>query len=120
VNGGYDYLKRRLGVRQAREMVVASHFDYANQALLYIPPEMPDPRLPGFANAAAEQIRRVLEASRGRAFCLFTSYAQMNEMYERMLGELCFPLLVQGQAPKNALLTEFRSTPNSVLFATAS
>jgi ATP-dependent DNA helicase DinG len=120
VNGGYDYLKRRLGVRLAREMVVPSHFDYAKQALLYVPPDMPDPRLPGWANAAAQQIRRILEASRGRAFCLFTSYAQMHEMHERMLAELAYPLLVQGQAPKNALLNEFRSTPNCVLFATAS
>ena len=120
VNNGYDYIRRRLGVEQARELVVPSHFDYASQAMLWIPAEMPDPPASDFARQAAEQIGTVLEITRGRAFCLFTSYAQMHEVYERLLGELDFPALLQGQAPKNALLEEFRSTPNCVLFATSS
>jgi ATP-dependent DNA helicase DinG len=119
VNGGYEYVKRRLGVPPAREIVVPSHFDYARQALLYVPPT-PDPRHPDFPRSATEQIRAVLAVTRGRAFCLFTSYAQMHDVYERLLGELDFPLLLQGQAPKNALLEEFRSTPHCVLLATAS
>src|SRR5205807_7781191 len=81
---------------------------------------MPDPRSTAFGHAAAEKIRRLVEASRGRAFCLFTSYAQMNDVHDRLLGELEYPLLRQGSAPKNALLEEFRLTPNAVLFATAS
>jgi ATP-dependent DNA helicase DinG len=120
VGGGYDYLRRRLGMENARELVVPSHFDYENQALLYVPPDLPDARDPGFAAKAAERIRRLLEITRGRTFCLFTSYAQMHDIYERLLGEVEFPMLLQGQAPKNALLEEFRSTPNAVLFATAS
>lgn len=120
VNGGYQYVKRRLGVEYARELVVPSHFDYENQALLYIPPEMPDPRMPAYTDYAVEKIRRVLLCSRGRAFCLFTSYAQMHEVYERLHEQLEFPSLIQGQAPKNALLRDFRATPNSVLFATSS
>ena len=72
---------------QARELVVASHFDYPSQALLYIPPELPDPRTDQFAARAAERIQRVLEITRGRAFCLFTSYAQMNDVYQRLLGD---------------------------------
>ncbi len=120
VNGGYEFLKRRLGVERAREIVVPSHFDYAHQAVLYIPPDLPDPRMPDFTRRAAEKIRRLLEITRGRAFCLFTSYAQMHEIHDRLLSELDFPMLLQGQAPKNALLAEFRSTPNCVLFATAS
>ena len=120
VNGGYEYVKRRLGVECAREMVVPSHFDYARQALLFIPPELPDPRQPNFAPAAAEKIFRVLQITQGRAFCLFTSYAQMHDMYARLRDELGFPALLQGQAPRNALLEEFRSTPNCVLFATSS
>ncbi len=120
VSGGFDYVRRRLGVEHARELVVPSHFDYESQALLYVPPEMPDPRLPQFARAAAERIRRVLEITRGRAFCLFTSYSQMHEVHDRLLAELGFPMLLQGSAPKNALLEEFRTTPNAVLFATAS
>jgi ATP-dependent DNA helicase DinG len=120
VSHGYDYVKGRLGVDHAREVMVPSHFDYGNQALLYIPPTMPDPRFPNFARSAAETIHRVLEITQGRAFCLFTSYAQMHEVHDRLLSELRFPVLLQGQAPKSALLEQFRSVPNSVLFATAS
>ena len=69
---------------------------------------------------AADRIRRLLEITRGRAFVLFTSYAQMNDVYQRLLGELEFPMLLQGDAPKSALLEEFRLTPNAVLFATSS
>src|SRR5437764_10972232 len=81
---------------------------------------MPDPRTPQFTTKAAERIRKLLEISRGRAFVLFTSYAQMNDVYHRLLGELEFPMLRQGDAPKTALLEEFRLTPNAVLFATSS
>jgi len=83
VSGGFDYLKSRLGVEHARELVVPSHFDYERQAILYVPPDMPDPRTPQFAGRATERIRRVLEITQGRAFCLFTSYAQMNEIHDR-------------------------------------
>jgi ATP-dependent DNA helicase DinG len=120
VGGGFDYIRKRLGFEHARELVLPSHFDYQNQAILYVPPDLPDPRTPQFAARAAERIRKLLEISRGRAFVLFTSYAQMNDIYERLLGELEFPMLRQGDAPKTALLEEFRLTPNAVLFATSS
>jgi ATP-dependent DNA helicase DinG len=118
--GGFAYIKSRLGVEHARELVVPSHFDYERQAILYVPPEMPDPRSDQYARRATEQIRRLLEISRGRAFCLFTSYAQMNDIYARLEGELEYPMLLQGSAPKSALLEEFRMTPNAVLFGTSS
>jgi ATP-dependent DNA helicase DinG len=120
VGGGFEYMKRRLGLDHVREVVLRSHFDYPNQALFYVPPDLPDPRTPQFAAKAADRIRRLLEITRGRAFVLFTSYAQMNEVYQRLLGELEFPMLLQGDAPKSALLEEFRLTPHAVLFATAS
>jgi len=120
VQGGFEHIAKRLGLVGARELTVASHFQYGKQALLYLPPYMPDPRDPEFLNQAAEKMRRVLELSRGRAFCLFTSYNQMRTLYERMLAELPYPLLLQGQAPRKALLDEFRSTPNAVLFGTSS
>ncbi|HVP42969.1 MAG TPA: ATP-dependent DNA helicase [Terriglobales bacterium] len=120
VSGGYEYIRQRLGVQHARELVVPSHFDYANQAILYVPPNLPDPRTPEFTYRAAETIRRLLEITQGRAFCLFTSYNQMHEIFNRLEGELEYPMLLQGTAPKNALLEEFRLTPNAVLFATAS
>ena len=124
VQGGFEHLRRRLGLgdagQGARELVVPSHFKYGEQALLYLPPEMPDPRAPEFPEAAARCIRRVLEITKGRAFCLFTSYSQMRDLYERLLPVLDFPLLLHGTAPRKALLEEFRNTPNAVLFGTAS
>jgi ATP-dependent DNA helicase DinG len=120
VGGGFDYMRQRLGLDHARELLVASHFDYESQAILYVPPDLPDPRTPQFAVEATGLIRRLLEITRGRAFVLFTSYAQMNEIYDRLLGQLEFPMLKQGDAPKSALLEEFRLTPNAVLFGTSS
>jgi len=120
VGGGFEYIRGRLGVEHAREEVLPSHFDYQSQALFYVPPDLPDPRTPQFISKAAERIRQLLEITRGRAFVLFTSYAQMRDIYHRLLGEVEFPMLLQGSAPKNALLEEFRLTPNCVLFATSS
>jgi ATP-dependent DNA helicase DinG len=73
-----------------------------------------------FPEAAAKTIERILRITRGRAFCLFTSYAQMRALYERLLPVLDFPVLLHGSAPRKALLEEFRTTPNAVLFGTAS
>jgi ATP-dependent DNA helicase DinG len=120
VGAGFDYIRQRLGLENARESVLPSHFDYQNQALFYVPPDLPDARTPQFTTKAADRIRKILEITRGRAFVLFTSYAQMNDVYDRLLGELEFPMLRQGDAPKTTLLEEFRLTPNAVLFATSS
>ena len=120
VGGGFQHIRKRLGLDEARELIVPSHFRYEEQALLYLPSGMPDPREPDFQDAAAETIRRVLEITRGRAFCLFTSYVQMRALYERLLPVLGFPLLLHGTAPRKALLEQFRETPNAVLFGTSS
>ena len=119
VGGRFDYMKQRLGVLPANESVLPQEFDYPTQALLYIP-SLPDVRAPNFAAAAADEIARLLGISQGRAFCLFTSYTQMRDLYERVSGRLKFPFLLQGTAPKSILLDRFRTTPNSVLFATSS
>jgi len=120
VGGGFEYIRQRLGFEHARESVLPSHFDYETQALFYVPPDLPDARAPQFTAQASQRIRKLLEITSGRAFVLFTSYAQMNDIYQRLLGELDFPMLRQGDAPKSALLEEFRLTPNAVLFATSS
>jgi len=120
VEGGFDYMRRRLGLEHPRELLLPSHFDYEGQALLYVPPDLPDPRLPDFSPLAAARISQILKVTRGRAFVLFTSYLQMREVYERVSQQLDFPMFLQGDAPKNALLEEFRLTPNAVLFATSS
>jgi ATP-dependent DNA helicase DinG len=120
VGGGFDYIRQRLGLDHARELIVASHFDYESQAILFVPPDLPDPRTPEFVGKAVTVIRQLLEITRGRAFVLFTSYKQMNEVYERLLGLLDYPMLKQGDAPKFVLLEQFRLTPNAVLFGTSS
>ncbi len=124
VQGSFEHIRKRLGLgmetSDARELVVPSHFKYQDQALLYLPPEMPDPRAPNYPAAAARCIQRVLEITKGRAFCLFTSYSQMRDLYERLMPVLDYPILLHGTAPRNTLLEQFRTTPNAVLFGTAS
>ncbi len=120
VGGTFDFLKRRLGVQNARERILDSHFDYAHQALLYTPLHLPDPREPDFARLAAEEVVQLLKATRGRAFVLFTSYVQMRDVYERVRPRVRYPLLLQGSMPRTELLDRFRSTPHAVLFGTSS
>jgi ATP-dependent DNA helicase DinG len=120
VDGGFEYLKQRLGLPEARELLLPSPFDFARQAVLYVPRRMPDPRSPSFVERAAGEVARLLAISHGRAFVLFTSYAYMNAVAERLAGEVPYPLLLQGEAPKPVLLDMFRRTPGAVLLATAS
>jgi len=120
VGGSFDFLKRRLGVQTGKEKIVDSHFDFARQALLYTPLHLPDPRQPDFARRAADEITQILKATRGRAFVLFTSHQQMRDVYEHVRRRLRYPLLLQGTAPRTALLDRFRATPHAVLFATSS
>ena len=120
VAGEFEFTKQRLGLRTARTLVVESHFDYNQQALLYVPQELPDPRSPAFSSAAAREIIEILTHSRGRAFVLFTSYQQMRLIYDKVSLEVPFQTLLQGSGPRSALLEEFRTTRNAVLFATSS
>ncbi|MEY2536936.1 MAG: ATP-dependent helicase DinG, partial [Verrucomicrobiota bacterium] len=120
VGGTFEFTEKRLGIMSTRSVVVPSHFDYQKQALLYVPQHLPDPRSPAFVKSAAEEVTRILKHSRGRAFVLFTSYQQMRMVYDRVSLEIDYPTLLQGTGPRNALLDEFRRTPNCVLFATSS
>ncbi len=120
VAGQFDYAQSRLGLESARTLIVASHFDYQSQALLYIPNHLPNPSSPAYAKAASEEIVKILGASRGRAFVLFTSYQQMRQIYDRVSLAIEYPVLMQGTGPRTALLEEFRETPHCVLFATSS
>ena len=119
VAGGFEFTEKRLGLRNARTLVVPGHFDYQKQALLYVPQQLPEPKNPAFTKLASEEITKILEHARGRAFVLFTSYQQMRLVYDRVSFDLEYPTLMQGTGPRNALLDEFRSTPNCVLFATS-
>jgi ATP-dependent DNA helicase DinG len=120
VEGRFDYVRRRLGIRRAAEVRLSSEFDYAVQALLYLPRRMPSPKDAAFAEAAARECLEILRRSEGRAFVLFTSYAMLRAVEPVLNERLAYPLLVQGRAPRSALIETFRQTPNSVLLATSS
>lgn len=120
VGGNFEFAEKRLGLQGARALVVPSHFDYQTQSLLYVPQHLPDPRNSAFTAAAANEIIRILNLTSGRAFVLFTSYQQMRMVYDRVSFAIEYPTLLQGTGPRNALLEEFRATPNAVLFATSS
>ena len=120
VGNRFDYIRQRLGLDNAKERTLPPEFHYPEQSLLYLPPRMPDVRDAGFQAKAADEILRLLELSEGRAFCLFTSYAQMKDLFERVNMRSPHPLFLQGTAPRSVLLERFKNTPNAVLFATAS
>jgi ATP-dependent DNA helicase DinG len=120
VDGSFEYVKARLGIRQATEVRVASEFDFARQALLYLPRRVPPPKAPTFAEAAAREITEILKRSRGRAFVLFTSYAVLRAVQQVVEMTLPYPILVQGTAPRTDLIERFRATPGAVLLATSS
>ena len=118
--GNFRFIRERLGLDKAEEMIAESIFDFQHQAVLYLPPQMPDPRSPQWASAAAEEVSKIVNATEGRAFVLSTSLSGMNELFERVAPQVDYPCFVQGSASKGALLKKFRSTPNAVLFATSS
>ena len=120
VAGRFEFIRQRLGLDHAKEGALPPEFDWAKQALLYMPRAIPDVRHPAFSQAAADEIVKLLEISQGRAFCLFTSYSQMNDLFERVRGRVSFPLLLQGTAPRSVLLERFKNTQGAVLFATSS
>jgi ATP-dependent DNA helicase DinG len=120
VDGRFDYVRGRLGIRQAHEVRLHSEFDYREQAILYLPKNMPDPRSPQFVESASREVVEILRRTDGRAFVLFTSYSNLRQVHQFAAARIPYPILVQGSAPRSALLREFKSTPNAVLFATAS
>ncbi|MCI0490825.1 MAG: ATP-dependent DNA helicase [Blastocatellia bacterium] len=118
--GSFDFIRGRLGINEARGLIVESHFDFENQAVLYLPARMPDPRSRDFLDASVEEIVQILEATRGRAFVLFTSVASMRQTYDRVRDLIDYPIFIQGQGSKTGLLERFRKTEGAVLFATSS
>jgi ATP-dependent DNA helicase DinG len=117
--GDFRYQRTRLGLDDADELLVPSPFDYARQAMLYVPRDLPVPADDGYAAAAAERTKELLAITRGRAFLLFTSHRALREAAAR-LDKLPYPRLVQGDAPRATLIDRFRATPNAVLLGTGS
>jgi ATP-dependent DNA helicase DinG len=119
VDGGFSYIRERLGLKHADEIRLPSEFDFERQAILYLPPRMPDPRSPDFTSAAGREVVDILRRTRGRAFVLFTSYASMQAVHAMAELALDYPIFLQGTAPRRQLLDRFRTTPHAVLFATS-
>lgn len=120
VDGSFEYVRGRLGVAASDELIVPGHFNFREQALLYIPRYMPAPNAEEYGRRAADQIKELLRLSQGRAFVLFTSYQQMRKLHRLVASAVDYPCVMQGEGPNAAILEAFRNTRNCVLFATMS
>jgi ATP-dependent DNA helicase DinG len=120
VAGDFSHFTGQLGLRDAATRHWPGPFDYKEQALLYLPPDLPDPNTPDYIAAVVKAALPVLIASGGRAFLLFTSHRALQEAARLLAGKVEFPLLVQGEAPRGQLLDRFRAEGNAVLLGTSS
>lgn len=120
VGGDFSHFRHQLGLEETEELQVDSPFDYRHNALLYLPRELPEPQAPDYTARLVEKVLPVLEASRGRAFLLFTSYRALHQAERLLQDRLAYPLLVQGQMPRGELIDAFRSLGNAILLGTAS
>ncbi|GAC1676285.1 MAG: ATP-dependent DNA helicase [Steroidobacteraceae bacterium] len=119
----FSHFAARVGLPEARCVRIDSPFDYRRQARIFLPPRMPQPQDPAFASSFIEACAPLLEASGGRAFLLYTSYRALAEGVRALHARFAnpsFPVLVQGEAPREALLKRFRELGNAVLLATGS
>ena len=117
--GDASFVRRRLGLRRASELALGSPFDFGEQALVYVPAGLPDPRADGALDAAADEIAALCRISGGRALVLTTSYRALEGLAARLRDSLPYELLVQGEAPRERLVERFREAVESVLLATA-
>ena len=121
VGDDFSYFSRRLGVEEAETLRLESPFNYRDNAILYLPPDLPQPSHPSHTGALVERVRPVLEATGGGAFLLFTSYRALHEAAEQLEAlDLEYPLLVQGRAGKRELIERFRESGDAVLLGTQS
>ncbi len=120
VEGRFDFFQKRLGLEDARTLVVDSPFDFRTQAILYLPRRLPEPREESYLRRAVEEIRALLEITSGRAFLLFTSYANMERVGSALEEEGSWKLFVQGEGSKAALVEAFKTTRDAVLLGTTS
>lgn len=119
VEGSFDHVATRLGLDQPETLLEPSPFDWATQALCYLPPNLPEPMSRDYNGALIRALRPVLEASSGRAFVLFASHRALREAAES-LRDGPWPLFVQGDAPRHVLLQRFRESGHGVLLGAAS
>ena len=125
VKQNFSHYQNEMGLTEARTACWDSPFNYQEQALLYVPQNLPEPNSEGYTDAVVQAALPLIEASQGRAFLLFTSLRAMQRAYEILLAEfdrknLKYPLLIQGEGSRNELLTRFREHGNAVLLGSQS
>jgi ATP-dependent DNA helicase DinG len=125
VRGDFSHYLHEIGLIEAETVVWDSPFDYAAQAMLYVPEGMPDPNLPGYTEAVVAAAWPLLRAARGGAFLLFTSLRAMNEAHRLLAARMeasgeRLPLLLQGEKSRTELLAQFRALGNAVLLGSQS
>lgn len=120
VAGHFEHFARQLGLDDPQTLSLESPFDYARQALCYLPPGLPDPNARDYTERVVEAVLPVLQASNGRAFLLFTSHRALRRAAELLEGRVPWPLFVQGTAPRHRLLEDFRASGHGVLLGAAS
>lgn len=120
VAGRFDHFARQLGLDEPQALLLESPFDYAKQALCYLPDGLPDPAARDYTERVLDAVLPVLHASNGRAFLLFTSHRALRRAAELLAERVPWPLFVQGTAPRHQLLEEFRHSGHGVLLGAAS
>lgn len=118
VDGGFTHFQRRMGLEDAKTLGLDSPFDYPNQAMLCVPRYLPEPNSFAMRATLLDTAKRLIKASRGRCFLLFTSHAMLKEIAEKLEAEVDNPLLVQGSTTKQALLDAYLEDERAVLLGT--
>jgi len=119
VAGHFDHFTRQMGLVDPVTLDLGSPFDYAHQALCWLPRGLPEPAARDYTQRVIDTLRPVLEMSKGRAFLLFTSHRALR-LAADLLMDGPWPLFVQGSAPRHQLLSDFRDSGNGVLLGAAS
>jgi ATP-dependent DNA helicase DinG len=118
VDDNFDHYRNHMGLYDAKTLSLDSPFDYQNQAMLCIPRFLPEPNDRAIKYNLVDIACRLIDASKGRAFILFTSHAMMREVAALVEEKIDNPILVQGSTTKQALLDEYLKNQNAVLFGT--
>jgi ATP-dependent DNA helicase DinG len=120
VSGDFRHFTTQMGLEDAKTLQLESPFDYPNNAVMWLPEHLPEPRDVEFVPALLEIVEPLLQASRGRAFLLFTSHRSLRRAAGLLSGRVSFPLFVQGEQPRSMLLEQFRRSGEGVLLGSAS
>lgn len=118
-NGNFNFIKKELGIDNPLELEVSSPFDFKEQAILVVPDNIPFPNDSAFVDVVADQFDRIIHSIGGRTLGLFTSYRNLNGVYDRISGN-GHKLLRQGDAPRSLLTRQFKNAEEAVLLGTES